>query len=171
MTYTTIAKVVKTVGLQGELKLYPYSDFIHHYLKVGASLVLWNETKDTRMEVVIRHVRPQGATYLVQFKNYLDRQQVEPLLNQFVQIPHQDLAPLKKNQFRFPDLMDCQVIDSQGHVQGTVGAILNAGAQPLLRVIRPGQSDVLIPFVDVFIHSVDIPQKRIVIHEIAGLFS
>ena len=85
-----------------------------------------------------------------------------------VQIPRRYFPVLDENEFYWIDLIGLAVENQQGEHLGTVAGLMESGAHPILRVAIPDivgvekrQREMLIPFVDAFVKSIDQSAKLI----------
>ena len=71
MEYVTLAKVVSTHGIKGDLKLFPLTDFAKIRFKKGKKFELYNEDLSTTME---------------QLKEYVDSKESEDIYNKIISV-------------------------------------------------------------------------------------
>ena len=100
---------------------------------------------------------------LVQVENYLTREEVACLTNLDIAVPRDILPELDKNDFYLHDLIGLNVFDEQGKHLGDIEDIMSTGEQDV--VVISGKTRILVPFVwDVFVKSVDLDNKSMMIH-------
>ncbi|AXP08705.1 ribosome maturation factor RimM [Campylobacter hepaticus] len=161
--FVQVAKLGKTVGLKGYIKLYNLSDFSSQFKK-DASFFIENGKKILK----IKHYNANNSTVL--FQNYEDIQKAKELINMilFQSIEQsRQTCKLKKDEFFYFDILECEVFDE--HIKlGKVINILEIGTSYLLEV----QSDekwvekkysqkFFIPYLNKFIKSVNIQKREI----------
>ena len=82
----------------------------------------------------------------------------------------QDLPELPVDEYYYSDLIGFEVADTGGIFIGTVKTVVNHGADDLLEISIPGASDTaLVPFTKIFVPTVDMNAKKIVIDPPEGL--
>lgn len=80
-----------------------------------------------------------------------------------IAVPRQKFLPVGSNEYYWVDLIDMQVINHRHEIIGTVVNLMGTGAHDVLVVTNSKERSrqVLIPFVDVYIQSVDMSKKII----------
>lgn len=67
------------------------------------------------------------------------------------------------DEFYWVDLIGATVVNEQQETLGTVGGLIDNGAHQILRIVGEGEVERLVPFVEVYVKSVDVAGKRIVV--------
>jgi 16S rRNA processing protein RimM len=76
---------------------------------------------------------------------------------------------LDANEFYWVDLIGHAVVNLRGEILGNVIGLMDNGAHPILRVVESTETDakkteeILIPFVDRFVTTVDQTEKKITV--------
>ena len=60
MDYLTVGHIVKTIGLKGELKIYPTTNFRDSRFKAKSHLFVFNEKTNERIEVIVKSHHKNG---------------------------------------------------------------------------------------------------------------
>ena len=84
-----------------------------------------------------------------------------------VRIPLAERAPVPEGEYFHSDLLDCQVVERDGTVLGTVTAWEEFGGSGILVVT--GGKELMIPFARKFLVEIDVAGKRIVVDLPEGL--
>jgi 16S rRNA processing protein RimM len=98
-----------------------------------------------------------------------DREAAENCRGVTVQIRRAHFPPLEDNEFYWVDLIGHAVVNLRGELLGNVIGLIDNGAHPILRVADAVAADakkpeeILIPFVDHFVPSVDQAEKKITV--------
>ena len=108
----------------------------------------------------VAHARPVRGACLVGLVGITDRNQAERLRGNPVFVDR-DLIPLQDGEVFLADLVGCRVMLPDGQDYGEVAAI-QPGPQDLL-VIHHDSVERLLPFVPVFVDSIDLDQGQIVV--------
>ncbi len=159
MNLLQVGKVVNTFGIKGELKILSDSDFIEDRFKVGNKLII-NDNE----EVTITSFRMHKGNVLIRFNDLNDINEVEKYKNKDLFVNRDSLKPLDDGYYLF-QLEDLAVYEDNKEI-GKVIEVLKP-AQTVLR-IKLADREIMIPFVDAFIESVDLDNKRINVTMIEG---
>lgn len=173
-----IGKIVGVQGLQGEVRIYPNSDFPDRFEQPGNRWLLRpDQTEPESIELLAGRYLSHKGLYVVQFAGITDRSQAEQLRNCLLLVPESDRPLLEADEFHVLDLLELDVFDqtTQQHI-GVVVDVLAAGNDLLeVRLDAPEKdapekpTTVLIPFVKAIVPIVDLSQKRIEITPPLGL--
>lgn len=166
--YVTAGKVINVRGLKGELKIFSTTDFAKKRYQKGNSVFLYNPKTEEREKITIQSFQQMSGFDYVLAAEIDSVEKANLYRGYLVQIARDDLGKLQKDEYYFFQLIGCQVFDSKQTLIGVVIEIMDNGAQKLLRVQKDDKTK-LIPFIDHFLHTVDIAQKIIVVKEIEGL--
>jgi 16S rRNA processing protein RimM len=169
MEYVRLGQIVKSFGLDGQVKVYSLTDFASARFKKGTTLSLYNEKNKTRQDAVVSFFRDSGSYYFLGFEGITDIDQTAALMGAYVEID-ESKAPLPKGMYRLEDLKGCAILDESGKKLGIVSDILSYAPTKTLVVKREGAKDFFVPFVmKEFVQSIDIAKKEITIKVIPGL--
>ncbi|MEM6253620.1 MAG: ribosome maturation factor RimM [Cyanobacteria bacterium P01_D01_bin.156] len=178
--WLTIGRIVGPHGLNGEVRVYPDSDFPERFERPGERWLLKPGTTTPEPIKLIKGRFQNGkGLYVVKLADINYRDQAEALRDAQLLVPAADRLPLEPGEFHVGDLMGLAVIlQATGEQVGTVNDIYRAG-NDLLEVTLTSTSldsqntqpsrTVLIPFVEAIVPVVDLLQKRVEITPPAGL--
>lgn len=164
MEYIRVGNIVNTFGIKGELKVKSLSDFENDRFKKDQQLYI--KYHNDYLAVIVNSYRVHKGFILVSFKGMLDINLVEKYKNCDIFISKDDIPLLSKGQYYFFQLKGCQVYHDNQFI-GLVKSV-ESGYQTILR-IQNKDKEVLIPYVDSFIKSVDIDSNRIDVDVIEGM--
>ena len=160
-----VAYVSGAYGLAGWIRLRPYSAEASALLHAKT----WWMDKPALQDVSVMEVRTQGEDVVARIMGVADRVSAENLRGATVQIRRSHFPPLDDNEFYWVDLIGHAVENLQGVSLGLVVGLMDNGAHPILKVADlPGSDqkkpeELLIPFVDRFVSSVDQTAKKITV--------
>lgn len=166
--YLLVCKLLKPIGLKGEIKVFTYTTFKETRYKKGSKL--YYKKDNEYVELVVRsHYSKGGSLDVLGFENYLDANSIAPLSGlELFALKDENL--LKKNEFYYSDLTSLKVIDEDNNEIGTVYSIQEFPAQITLEIAKKGaKHHYFIPFNDFFIKEVSLENKYIKVHLIEGL--
>lgn len=159
-----IGKVLKPHGINGMLKIKSDTDFKMERFKVGSQLLL-NGPKP--IKVTIKSYAYQPNMELISFEEINDRSEAEKVVGTVIEVDDSVQTPLKGDDFYFSDLFHLDVFVETEKV-GTVIDVMDYPQGAMLRVQLPTKA-VLIPFLKVFVESVDLKEKRLTLINWEGL--
>jgi 16S rRNA processing protein RimM len=165
-TLLTIGKILNTRGLKGELKVASLTDFPLLRFRKGKTVYL--EINGQYLPLTVHHAYHEGELTFVQFVNYLDINLVKTWMTLYLYAAKEDIR-LKAGTYFFDELIGMKVHNLQHQPIGEVIAVERIAERVLLRISRPQQSPLLLPFLDVFVQQVDINNKVIHVTLLEGM--
>ena len=169
MEYVTLAKVVSTHGIKGDLKLYPLTDFAKVRFKKGKIFELYNEETKKILNVTCFSLKTSGKFLVVHFDEITTPEEGIKYHNYLVRIKSDEVHRLPKDAFYYKDLIGCSVYLHNEDLYGEVIDITSNGKQDLLRIRLTNYKETLVVFVNAFIKEVNIKEKKIILNDIEGL--
>ena len=149
-----IGKIVNTIGLKGEVKVYPYID--------DFTDIKFVYVNNTRME--IERIRNKKTVVAIKFKEVNSIDEAEELRNEIIELDDEDAPELEEGKYYIKDLIGFEVITDEGKVLGKLDDIFNTGANDIYQVGK-----ILLPGIDEVIKEIDTENKKITVHIIKGL--
>ena len=157
-----IGKIVNTVGLKGEVKVYNYSDSIEIYETIESIYV------EDRL-TVIENVRAQKNMVILKLEGADDRNDAEALRGKELYITDDDLPELPEGQYYVRDLIGMSVAEEDGNLLGHVTDVLQNTAQDIFEVESENGKKLLIPKVEQFVLDIDAEKREITVRLIEGM--
>ena len=169
MELLAVGQIVKTVGLKGEVKVYPSTHFRDSRFKVGNHLFL-SKDGENLTEVTIKVHHKNGNVDQLVFNEFKTIEEVEGFVGFYLYV-EKDRKFLKKDNYFYSDLIGLDVYFDNGNYIGKVSNIEEYASYSTLRVKQEDKKakDVLIPFLNAFVSEVDLENKKIIIKFIEGL--
>lgn len=155
-----VGYVAKAHGLKGEVTVRTFDPASEALFEVDRALVRTRGGEER--ELTIEGARTAGKELLVTFEEVASREAAQGLVGSTVFVFREDLAPPAEGEFFQGDLIGLRAIDEGGAALGAVEELWSTGEVPTL-VIRGGAQELLVPFVDDFVVTVDLDQGQIVI--------
>lgn len=110
--------------------------------------------------VVPQSCRRHGAALLAKWAECESKEMAEALKGVALAVPRSEFPPPAQGEFYWADLLGCRVVNRSGdHLGEVAGLRENSGRQWLEVSDGPGRSVRLIPLVEQFVESVDLPQR------------
>lgn len=149
-----IGKIVNTFGIKGEIKIYPYVDYIMD--------LKFFYVDDNKME--IEKCRTQKNLVIVKIKGIDDINVVEKLKGKIASVYEEDLPSLPEGTYYIKDLIGLDVITDDGRELGKLDDVIQTGANDVYNV-----NGILLPVIDEVVKKIDLENHKIVVHLIDGL--
>jgi 16S rRNA processing protein RimM len=122
----------------------------------------------------VAQVREQGDGIVATAHEVPDRDAAELLKGARIFVPRAAFPAASADEFYWVDLIGCAVSNREGVALGTVVGLIETGPHCVLRVQPPESgaaaalpagdaTERLIPFVDAFVDTVDLPGRRLVV--------
>lgn len=161
-----IARVAKPRGIKGEVIADLLTDFPERFEDLeNVTAVLQTSV---RQELTIESCWFQAGRVVFKFSGIDSIDDAESFRNAEICVGESEVVELEPDEFFDWDLEGCLVQDATGSAIGNVEAVMRTGGPELL-VVRNGEKEYLIPFVNAICIEVDIQNKRIVIDPPEGL--
>lgn len=167
MEFLTVGQVVRTIGLKGEVKIYPSTHFRDTRFKKGSRVFLLNDNNEIERELTIKTHRTNGDCDNLIFEEITSIEEAEKINKKYLFV-EKNPEILGKNEYFYSDLIGMKVDFDNGQEIGIVKAIEEYTSYVTLRV-KTKSKDVLVPFVQAFIKSVSLEDKKIIVKFIEGL--
>lgn len=167
MEYLRIGKIIKTIGLKGEVKIYPSTHFRDSRFKSGNHVFLVDEKSESRKDITVMSHHKNGNCDNVIFKEFSSIEEAQKIVGYYLEVEKkQDF--LKDGYYFYSDLEQLEAFFDNGEKIGKVIKVEEMAGKVLLR-IKSDEKTVLVPFIKQFIVSIDLEMKKVIIKYIEGL--
>ena len=161
-----MGRVIAPYGVKGWVKIHAYTedratllDYAAWWIRPRAGSA---EAQGVWREVAIEASREHGATLIAQLAGIGDREAAAALKGADIGVPRARLPAAGNSEIYYSDLVGLDVVNRQGVHLGAVTAVQDYGAHPVLCVTDEATAvERMIPFVAVYVDSVDIAAGRI----------
>ncbi len=162
-----VGHIIGAYGLQGWVRVKPYSADADALLHAKT----WWLDKPDFHDVEVMQAKNHSGDTVARLMGVADRNGAEALKGTAVQVSRSHFPALSDSEFYWVDLVGLAVENLQGELLGHVTDLMDNGAHPILRVApsatqdpdeKPAQ-EMLIPFVDQFVKTVDQQIKKITV--------
>ncbi|MGW6154532.1 ribosome maturation factor RimM [Streptomyces sp. NPDC055144] len=162
-----VARIGRAHGIKGEVTVEVRTD--EPELRLGPGAVLATDPASTG-PLTIETGRVHSGRLLLRFEGVRDRTAAEALRNTLL-IAEVDPEELPEDEDEFYDhqLMDLDVVTTDGVEVGRITEISHLPSQDLFIVERPDGSEVMIPFVEEIVTEIDLEEQRAIIDPPPGL--
>ncbi|RQS73104.1 ribosome maturation factor RimM [Burkholderia sp. Bp8963] len=166
-----VGAVVDAYGLKGWIKVAAHADAGRGGDALLSARQWWLERGGERHAARITHAKTHSDTVVAQLAGCGDRDAALALRGFRVFVRRDDFPALASDEFYWVDLIGLDVVNEQSVALGKVVGMIDNGVHSIMRIEYPatgkdGQSvtdERLIPFVGVYVKTVDQAARRIVV--------
>jgi 16S rRNA processing protein RimM len=162
----TIAKIVRTRGLRGEVVAEMLTDFPERF--EGLDDVTAVFPGGEKRELKIEKFWFQKDRVILKFGGIDSIESAEPLRDADICVHESEAVELEEDEFFDWELEGCEVETIEGEKLGSVREIMRTGGTEVLLIDGPGK-EVMIPFAEAICVEIDVENKRIVVDPPEGL--
>jgi len=166
--YFEIGKIVNTVGVSGELKIFPTTDDAKRFSLLRTVSIMMGETM---IEKAIKNVRYHRNLVMLKLEGVNDIDSANALRGGVIVVSRADALPLADNEYYLKDLLGANICTESGENLGTLRDVIFTGANDVYVINDGFGKDLLIPAISKCILSVNIANKQIIVRLIEGLRS
>ncbi|MBV8623933.1 MAG: ribosome maturation factor RimM [Herbaspirillum sp.] len=182
----TVGHVTGAYGIQGWIRVRPYSSEAQALL--NAKTWWLEKSGQPKQDVEVMQSKEHSGDVVARLTGVADRNAAEGMKGTVVYISRKHFPALDDNEFYWVDLIGSAVENLQGEALGVVSDMMDNGAHPILKVTVPVQEaavesaaaadaksnkgakeksaaapELLIPFVDQFVKTVQPKEKKIIV--------
>lgn len=161
MDLIKIAKIVSSHGLNGEVKIFPYTDDLKGFKEYKKIYVDGEELEIISQKIASKFI-------VLKLKGFDNIDDVKKLLNKDAFIDKAQMPSLEEGDYYIHDLIGMEVYSEANEFIGTVKDVMETGANHVLVIDHDGK-EALIPFVKAFIKELDLTSKKIKVKLIEGI--
>ena len=162
--YLAVGRIVRPHGLRGLMVFQSFSDLVQN-LVPSSTVYIGPE----RIPVIIRDLQPHKARFLLSIEGCVECKTAERWRGEVVHIRFDDAGPLTEDVYYYWQILDLQVVTSEGESLGTVVQILETGANDVYVVRDQNGAELLLPAIEEVILEVDLESSQMVVKLLPGL--
>ena len=166
MDTIVIGTIKKPHGIKGLVSVRVETDFADTRFQVGSAVYL--RCRDTLEKTTITEYGGHKQNVILGFDGVESVEAADRLRGCTLEIDPDTREPLEADAFYFDDLAGMRVLYG-GTPVGTVKTVMDMPQGAMLRIERPNEKDLLVPFMKHYIKSVDKEKSAIILNEIEGL--
>jgi 16S rRNA processing protein RimM len=162
-----VGKIVRTHGLRGALKIFPYGETLG-LQRPGAKFHLYSAPAKEELVLTLVSLRPQGRHYVAQFAEVPDVNAAQRVLEGEIFVPEECLPPTSEGEYYHYQLIGLRVETAAGREIGILRGIIETGSNDVY-VVDHSTKEILIPAIAEVVLEVDLQEGRMVIEPPEGL--
>ena len=163
-----MGKLLKPRGIKGELRVSIFNEF-SSTLKVG--MEIWLKTNEEQyFSWKIEAIKMAGEKSCIKLAGCNTIDDTDRIRGKVFFLPRDQFDPIGENEHYLVDIIGFHVWDENQQSLGTVTDILTMTAQNII-VIKTGEKEILIPYVDAHIMLFDEKKKHLIVKDVEGLIN
>lgn len=151
--FIVIGKIGAPHGVRGEVRIQPLTDFPDRFN--GLKRVFLDE----KIELEIERVKYNNQLIILKFKNFDDRNALEPLKGKLLKVSREEVSPLAHGEYYHFDIIGLEVYNETEEYLGKVIEILKTGSNDVY-VVNNEKQQLLIPALKKVVTKIDIAAGR-----------
>lgn len=155
-----LGRLVAPYGVKGWMHLHAFGDDPASWAKMAEWRLGLSAEGDQWQVFHPEAVRLHGDSWVVKLMGVEDRNGAEALIGRYLAAPRELMPAAGDGEYYWADLIGLAVVNGEGVGLGTVQSLIETGANDVL-VVRDGEVERLLPFVDAVVRKVDVPAGRI----------
>ena len=167
-----VGRLRKAHGIRGELGVESLTDTPAAVFTVGRSILVGTTEGDpdpAGQHLTVRRARPQGdRSIIIGFDEISDRGEAELWVGRYLLVPASELEPPAEGEVYLHELPGMRVVLPDGATLGVVSEVFEL-PQGLALEVRRDEGNVVLPFHEEFVQSVDRSGRTIVATPPEGL--
>ena len=169
----SIGKIVKTIGIKGNLKIIPLTDFPDRFYKTK-NIYLFNEKNSSfylnknygGYDFAFSECKVFEKYINVKIFSFDTIEKSRELINLLVMVNEEERVKLEDGLFYYYDLIDSEIYDNDELI-GKLVSVLNYGSGDLFN-IKYKDREILIPYNKEFVKKINMKNRRIDVKLIEG---
>ncbi len=158
--YVVIGKFGKTHGLQGWIRVYPFTETVEAMLSYKPWYIA---VKEEREELKIDGVHPHGRAIIVHIEAVNDVDAVRYYTDKEIFVLHDQLPKLDNDEYYWSDLKGLTVVNREGVELGVIDHLMETGSNDVLVVLGKKKQHV-IPFLrEKFVLEIDFDKNIMIV--------
>ncbi len=165
-----VGRIADAWGIKGWFKVLPHSADPEALFSSKHWFLMPSErgakTFSGVAKLAIAEAKMHSGTVVASAREVTDRTAAEALRGARIFVARSNFPAVAKDEYYWVDLIGLSVINREGVELGTVKELLSTGAQTVLVMdyeLDGKTQERMIPFVSVYIDSVDLPARRILV--------
>ncbi|MGC9965495.1 MAG: ribosome maturation factor RimM [Syntrophobacteraceae bacterium] len=160
-----VARVLKTHGVRGELKVLPYGETLGA-MEAGEKLFLI-EGGEQRQLTIFR-LRSQARAWIAEFEEIGSIDEARKLAGKDLLVYKDRLPRLPADEYYHFQLVGLSVVTKEGEPLGTLSAIFQTAGHDVY-VVESGGKELLIPAIEDVVCEVDLTNAKLIVDLPEGL--
>ncbi len=154
----TIGKFISPFGVKGEIKVYPYSDFLDRCTLLNEVIVEKRDQSETRL---VTEARVYKNLWVLRLKGCDTREDAALLTGSLLKIPFDQRLVLPEGSYYFDEIIGLLAISVDGEKLGVVREVIQTGGNDIYVVDRKNPSNEDAPPAEIMVPALHSVVKEI----------
>jgi 16S rRNA processing protein RimM len=164
--FLVIGRIVKPHGVRGEMRVDILTELPERFEWLEAVYI--GDKSPTKHQV--ESVRFHKSSALLKLSGCDDRDAVNQLRSQLIQIPESEGLPLEEGEYYLHQLINLRVETEEGEYLGIIKEVIETKANNVF-VVKGSGPDILLPDIDEVIRDIDFEDGIMTVRLMEGLIS
>lgn len=161
-----IAKISGTHHLQGALKAASVLEDTE--VLNGEKVIVENSIGTQKIFTIKSAERINEKMIIIEFEEITSVNEAKKLLESKIYVRREQLGEISEDEFYLVDLINMNVVTSEGENIGKVTDVFSTAAHDIY-VVNEGENEIMIPAVDEFVKEVNFEKRVIIVKLIEGM--
>ena len=161
-----VGVITSTHGVRGEVKVFPTTDDASRFKKLKQVIL---DTGKEDLELEITSVKFFKNMVILKFKGIDDMDTANKYRQKSLYVTRENAVKLAKNEYFIADLIGLAIYDEDSQQIGTLTDVLQTGANDVYIIEMTDGRELLLPAIKECVLSVDMEERKMVVHILDGL--
>lgn len=161
-----VGVITTTHGIRGEVKVFPTTDDPQRFKKLKEVIL---DTGKEQLHLKIASVKFFKNLVILKFKEFDSINDVEKFKHADLLVTREHAVKLEEGEYFIADLIGLQGISDEGEDVGELTDVIQTGANDVYVFSKEGTPDLLVPKIPDCVKNINLEDKTILIHLLAGL--
>lgn len=161
-----VGVIANTHGIRGEVKVFPTTDDVKRFKKLKQVYI---DTEKELIEMQIVSVKYFKNLAILKFKDIDNINQIEKYKGRDLLITRDNAVPLEDDEYFIYDIIGAKVVEENGNEVGELKEVLTTGANDVYVVKTAEGKELLLPVIPDCVKEINVEEKNVIVHLMAGL--
>jgi 16S rRNA processing protein RimM len=161
-----VGAITQTHGINGEVKVFPTTDDVRRFKKLKDVIL---DTGREKITLEIEGVRFFKNLAILKFKGFDNINDIEKYKGKCLYVTRENAVKLNRDEYFIADLIGLKVYNEDDSYLGELVNVIETGANDVYEVKFEDGKEVLFPAIKQCILEVDMDNRRMKVHIMAGL--
>lgn len=152
--FLTVGQIIKTHGINGEVKVYPLTDDIKRFKNLKRIYIDGQENK-----VILCKIQPDTVILKIEGIDSID--EAIKYRQKYIEVSREDAIKLQEGSYFIADIIGCNVVDENGTEYGKIADVIKTKSNDVYW-IKEGK-ELLIPALKNIVVNINVENKIIII--------